>query len=164
MSAANTTVITGNLTSAPEYQVTASEIPFTKLRIAVSRRIFSQERGSWEDKQDGYYSVIVWREPARLCAASLQKGDRVVVFGRLVHHEWETPPAEEGGQPGRASRVEIEAEEVGASLRWDAWTKVSTRELNAVLPSHRGAGGGLAEDDGTDPAGEVDRPAVAAAA
>lgn len=167
MSAANTTVIAGNLTTAPEYQTTASEIPFVKLRIAVNRRIFSQERSSWEDKQDGYFTVTVWREPARLCAASLQKGDRVVVFGRLVHHEWETPPAVEGGQPGRASKVEIEAEEVGASLRWNAWSKVTTRELNEVLPSRRSsdeAPGATAEDGGAEPEGDLDRTAVTAAA
>lgn len=169
MSAANTTVITGNLTSTPELQVTASEIPFVRLRVAVNRRTFNQEQRSWEDKQDGFYSVVVWRDPARHCAASLKKGDRVVVLGRLVHHEWETPPAVEGGQPGRAQKVEIEAEEVGCSLRWDAWSKVTTRELNKVLGiPHAGAdraeealaGEGEAPEEGQTP----DRPAVTAAA
>jgi hypothetical protein len=45
-------------------------------------------------------------------ANSLTKGDRVIVVGRLKARSWETPEGE------RRSAVEVEADEIGPSLRW----------------------------------------------
>jgi single-stranded DNA-binding protein len=53
-----------------------------------------------------------WRGQAEHLADTLTKGDRVVVTGRLRQRSWETP---EGDQQ---SVTEIEADEVGASLKW----------------------------------------------
>ena len=53
-----------------------------------------------------------WRETATHIAESLHKGDRVVVLGRLRQRSWETPEGE------RHSVAEIDADEVGASLKW----------------------------------------------
>ena len=50
-------------------------------------------------------------------ADSLSKGDRVMVTGRLRQRSWETPEGD------KRSVTEIEADEVGASLKW-ATTKV----------------------------------------
>jgi single-strand DNA-binding protein len=43
---------------------------------------------------------------------SLAKGDWVMVTGRLRQRSWETP------EGGKRSVTEIEADEVGASLKW----------------------------------------------
>ena len=56
--------------------------------------------------------MVCWRELAENVALSLVKGSRVLVTGRLDQHVWETELGE------RRSRVEISAEEVGASLRF----------------------------------------------
>ena len=45
-------------------------------------------------------------------ADSLSKGDRVMVTGRLRQRSWETPDGE------RRSVTELEADKVGASLKW----------------------------------------------
>jgi len=45
-------------------------------------------------------------------ADSLTKGDRVMVTGRLRQRSWETPEGD------KRSVTEIEADEVGASLKW----------------------------------------------
>ena len=45
-------------------------------------------------------------------ADSLAKGDRVMVTGRLRQRSWETPEGE------KRSVTELEADEVGASLKW----------------------------------------------
>jgi single-strand DNA-binding protein len=45
-------------------------------------------------------------------ADSLGKGDRVMVTGRLRQRTWETPDGE------KRSVTELEADEVGASLKW----------------------------------------------
>jgi single-strand DNA-binding protein len=54
----------------------------------------------------------VWRGQAENLAESLTKGDRVMVTGRLRQRSWETPQGE------KRSVTELEADEVGASLKW----------------------------------------------
>jgi single-strand DNA-binding protein len=56
--------------------------------------------------------VNVWRGQAENLADSLGKGDRVMVTGRLRQRSWETPEGD------KRSVTEIEADEVGASLKW----------------------------------------------
>jgi single-strand DNA-binding protein len=56
--------------------------------------------------------VNVWRGQAEHLADSLAKGDRVMVTGRLRQRSWETPEGD------KRSVTEIEADEVGASLKW----------------------------------------------
>jgi single-strand DNA-binding protein len=56
--------------------------------------------------------VNVWRGQAENLAESLGKGDRVMVTGRLRQRSWETPEGE------KRSVTELEADEVGASLKW----------------------------------------------
>jgi single-strand DNA-binding protein len=54
----------------------------------------------------------VWRGQAEQLAESLGKGDRIMVTGRLRQRSWETPEGE------KRSVTELEADEVGASLKW----------------------------------------------
>ena len=54
----------------------------------------------------------MWRGQAEHLADSLSKGDRVMVTGRLRQRSWETPEGE------KRSVTELEADEVGASLKW----------------------------------------------
>jgi single-stranded DNA-binding protein len=56
--------------------------------------------------------VNVWRGQAEHLAESLGKGDRVMVTGRLRQRSWETSDGD------KRSVTEIEADEVGASLKW----------------------------------------------
>ena len=58
-----------------------------------------------------FLKVNVWRGQAEHLADSLSKGDRVMVTGRLRQRSWETPEGE------KRSVAEIEADEVGASLK-----------------------------------------------
>jgi single stranded DNA-binding protein len=73
----------------------------------------------------------VWRDQAEHLADSLSKGDRVMVTGRLRQRSWETPEGE------RRSVAEIEADEVGASLRF-ATAKVERAQERG--PSDRSQG------------------------
>jgi single stranded DNA-binding protein len=54
----------------------------------------------------------IWRGQAEHLAESLSKGDRVMVTGRLRQRSWETPEGD------KRSVTEIDADEVGASLKW----------------------------------------------
>jgi single-strand DNA-binding protein len=72
----------------------------------------SQQDGQWRDGDTSFFKVNVWRGQAEHLAESLSKGDRVMVTGRLRQRSWETPEGE------KRSVAEIEADEVGASLKW----------------------------------------------
>ena len=56
--------------------------------------------------------MTAWRNLAENVAETLTQGSRVVVVGRLRTNSWETAEGE------KRSVVEIEAEEIGPSLKW----------------------------------------------
>jgi single-strand DNA-binding protein len=99
---------------------TQNGIAVANLRVAVTQRI--QQDGEWRDGDTSYLKVNVWRGQAEHLADSLGKGDRVMVTGRLRQRSWETPEGD------KRSVIEIEADEVGASLKW-ATAKVERSSL-----------------------------------
>ena len=110
MAADNQTTIVGNLVEAPELRFTNNGIAVANLQVAVTQRI--QQDGEWRDGDTSFLKVNVWRGQAEHLADSLSKGDRVMVTGRLRQRSWETPEGD------KRSVTEIEADEVGASLKW----------------------------------------------
>jgi single-strand DNA-binding protein len=110
MAADNHTTIVGNLVDDPELRFTNTGIAVANLRVAVTQRI--QQDGEWRDGDTSFLRVNVWRGQAEHLADSLSKGDRVMVTGRLRQRSWETPEGE------KRSVAEIEADEVGASLKF----------------------------------------------
>jgi single-strand DNA-binding protein len=110
MAADNQTTIAGNLVDTPELRFTNTGTPVTNLRVAVTQRI--QQDGQWRDGETNFFKVNVWRGQAEHLAESLGKGDRVMVTGRLRQRSWETPEGD------KRSVTELEADEVGASLKW----------------------------------------------
>ena len=65
----------------------------------------------WEESTS-FFDVVCWRELAENVALSLTKGARVIVPGSLEQRSWETEDGE------RRFKVEVVADEVGASLRF----------------------------------------------
>ena len=106
---ANTTTITGNLTREPEIRYTREGQATAQLGVAVNRRWQDRTTQEWQESTS-FFDVICWRDLAENVALSLTKGMRVVVTGRLEHRTWETEEGE------HRSKVEITADEVGASL------------------------------------------------
>ncbi len=111
MSSTTTTTISGNLTRDPEIRYTRDGQATTSLGVAVNRRWQNRDSKEWEEATS-FFDVVCWRELAENTALSLTKGMRVVVTGRLEQRSWET---EEGD---RRFKVEIVADEIGASLRF----------------------------------------------
>jgi single-strand DNA-binding protein len=111
MQMANTTTITGNLTREPEIRYTREGQATAQLGVAVNRRWQDRTTQEWQESTS-FFDVICWRDLAENVALSLTKGMRVVVTGRLEHRTWETEEGE------HRSKVEITADEVGASLRF----------------------------------------------
>jgi single-strand DNA-binding protein len=117
------TVIVGNLTDDPELRYTPNGAAVAKFRVAVNRR-YKDASGEWKDGDTSYFTVNAWRTLAENAAESLTRGANVIVVGRLQMRSWETQDGD------KRTVVEIEADEVGPSLRW-ATAKVEKQQRSA---------------------------------
>ncbi len=106
-----TTTLIGNLTRDPEIRYTRDGQATTALGVAVNKRWKNRTTDEWEESTS-FFDVVCWRELAENVALSLTKGARVVISGSLQQRSWET---EDGD---RRFKVELVADEVGASLRF----------------------------------------------
>jgi single-strand DNA-binding protein len=127
MASENQVTIVGNLTDDPELRYTPNGAAVATVRVAVNRRIPDGAGGS-KDAETSFFRENAWRTQAATVADSLTRGTRVVVTGRLRSRSWENPEGE------TRSAVEIEADEIGPSLRW------ATAKVEKV--SRSGGGGG----------------------
>ena len=105
----NTVTIVGNLTRDPELRFTAGGKGIANFGVAVNRRY--QVNGEWQEKTS-FFNVTAWDQLGENAAASLTKGARIIVTGRLEQREYETNNGE------KRNVVEIVADELGPSLRW----------------------------------------------
>jgi single-strand DNA-binding protein len=102
--------LVGNLTDDPEVRFTPQGTAVASFRLACTPRVKDSE--GWKDGDTSFFRINAWRDLAEHVTDSLSKGDRVLVLGRLKARSWETAEGE------RRSAVEVEAEEVGPSLKW----------------------------------------------
>jgi len=84
----NNVFLIGNLTRDPELRFTPSGVPVASFGIAVNKRIQNKQSGEWENDAD-FFNVVAWFKLAENIAESLNKGDRVVIFGRLSQESWD---------------------------------------------------------------------------
>jgi len=120
--------MTGNLVADPVRRVTAAGVVVTKLRIASNHRRFDRERGEWISSDPVYLDVNCWRQLGDNVAASLKKGDSVLVSGRLTMREYDDA---NGG--ARRQSYAIEAVSVSPDLcRYVAMLGRPTRDPQAV--------------------------------
>jgi single-strand DNA-binding protein len=100
----------GNLTADPELRYTPSGTAVANFTVAVNNRV--RRDGEWQDGSPTFYRVAVWQDYGEHVAESLQKGDQVLVMGRLITREYETNDGE------KRSSLDVTAEEIGPTLRW----------------------------------------------
>ncbi|GAA2140801.1 hypothetical protein GCM10009760_24280 [Kitasatospora kazusensis] len=139
----NETLVTivGNVASAVSYAQTSAGVPVANFRMAATERRYDRGKGDWVDGDTNWVTVVAWRWLATNLVSSVNKGDPVVVSGRLRVREW-------GEEDKRRSVVEIDARVVGHDLargtsafRWAVQAKPelvagrSAREEVPALPS-----------------------------
>jgi len=121
----NTVTIVGNLTRDPELKFTSNGVAVTAFGAAWNRK----------DRNDNnvvsFFDVTCWRDLAEHVAESLEKGQRVIVYGRVEQESWENKEGE------KRSKVKIVADDVAPSLRW------ATASVERVKQ-----GGGFPKPDG----------------
>ncbi len=133
---AGETVITviGNLTNDPELRFTPNGAAVASFTVASTPRTFDRQSNEWKDGDTLFLRCTVWRQAAENVAESLHKGTRVIVQGRLKQRSFETREGE------KRTVVELEADEVGASLR-SATAKVNKANRGGGNGSFGGGGG-----------------------
>jgi single-strand DNA-binding protein len=90
---------------------TASEMAVASFSVAVTARRKAAD-GSWENGDTSFFDVTAFGRLAENIGDSVTKGQRVIVSGTLKQSSWE-----KDGQ--KRSKIEIVADEVGPSLKWD---------------------------------------------
>ncbi len=123
----NETVVTlvGNVATDVRTTTSQAGVPISSFRIASTTRRFERGRGGWSDLDTLYVTVVCWRALAEHVAASLAKGDPVVVHGRLRMRQWTS----DDGRSGTA--VELEASTAGHDLARGIakFTRMRPREI-----------------------------------
>ncbi|KRB38014.1 single-stranded DNA-binding protein [Microbacterium sp. Root180] len=122
----DTITITGNLANDPELKHTPGGVVIASFRVGSGRRKFDKAANAWVDAGTNWYAVSAFRSLAEHAHASLRRGDRVVLTGRLRIRSWENDTA-------RGTAVEIDADAIGHDLMWG--TSVFTKATRASAPA-----------------------------
>ena len=101
----NHVTISGNLTRDAEIKRTASGMAIVSFMVAVNERRKNNQTGEW-DNYANFVDVTWFGTYAEKCAATLTKGSKVCVAGKLRQSRWQT-------QDGQTrSKLEVIADEV----------------------------------------------------
>ncbi len=136
----DTISLTGLVATSPKYIVTATGLSITSFRFASTQRRYDRAEQKWVDGDTNWYTVTTFRQLAINVSASIQKGQRVVITGRLRVRDWATDDK-------HGTNVEIDAEAVGHDLSWG--TTVFTRSTATAVADADSA------DDKAEAAGDV---------
>jgi single-strand DNA-binding protein len=149
MAQGNNVTLVGNLTRDPELRYTASGLGVASLGIAVNHR--RQVNGEWQEEVS-FFNITAFGDLGENVAASLNKGNRILVTGRLRQNNYETREGE------KRSTVEVVADEIGPSLRWAQAQVERISRDSADGGSNRGGGGGGGGGDGGAAASRAPEP------
>ena len=131
----NVLTITGNLTRDPELRYTPGGVAVCNFGIAWNPPRKQDQSGNWVDQDPSFFDVSCWAELAEH-VAQLGKGTRVTVVGNLEQRSWDDKTTGD-----KRSKVEIRADEVGASLRWATVDVTRAERGGNGTPAKAPAGG-----------------------
>jgi single-strand DNA-binding protein len=134
MYATNATVV-GRLATDVGWSRLGEGTVVANFRVASTERRYDRATGGWVDGEKLFVDVRCWRRLADNAAASLVKGDPVVVTGRLFTRNYEHE-----GQ--RRSSMTLDANSVAANLSRCTATVTRTRRSAATEPSTAANGDG----------------------
>ncbi len=146
--------LTGLVATEPRHLVTSDGLPITSFRLASTQRRFDRAEQKWIDGETNWYTITCFRQLAINVSSSIDKGNRVVVTGRLRIRDWTS-----GEKAG--TTVEVDADAVGHDLAWG--TAVYTRSVSARAASD-GETAGATHEDATGAGDEADGASDSASA
>jgi single-strand DNA-binding protein len=104
--------VVGNVVADPEARMSQAGKSWVTFRIASTPRVRDRQSGDWSDGEPLWLGCRAYGEYADNIAASLTKGMRVIVQGRLSQRAY----TDSQGQD--RTTLDLEVEEVGPSLRF----------------------------------------------
>lgn len=107
----DTITLTGLVATVPNHIVTGAGLSITNFRLASTQRRYDRRDQKWVDGETNWYTVTTFRQLANNVVSSVQKGQRVVVTGRLRIRDWST-------EEKKGTSIEVDAEAVGHDLSW----------------------------------------------
>jgi single-strand DNA-binding protein len=135
--------LTGLVATSPRHIVTSEGLAITSFRLASNQRRFDRTQNSWVDGDTNWYTITAFRQLGTHVASSVEKGQRVIVTGRVRIRDWES-----GEKSG--TTIEIDAESIGHDLTWGRAT--FTRSVISARPEsgETGVASAEAESDSFD--------------
>ena len=103
--------VTGLIATIPRHLITQDGLPITSFRLASSQRRFDRDKNRWVDGETNWFTVTGFRQLAINMAGSFNKGDRIIITGKLRVRDWDN-----GERAGTS--VEIEASSAGHDVSW----------------------------------------------
>jgi single-strand DNA-binding protein len=111
MSQLNQINLLGNLTRDPEIKYTNEGTAICEIGIAVGRR-WTDKEGKESESVD-FFNATCWNTMAENCAASLKKGDRVLINGHMNLRSWENKEGK------KFNIINMTADTIAASLEFN---------------------------------------------
>ena len=153
MASDNSVTFVGQLTADPELRHTKKKIAVASFTIARNDRYFDKESEEWVDGDPTFLRCSLWREYGENFAESHEKGDRVIVVGKLQQNEFTD---KEGNE---RITLELNVEEAGPALRF-ATAEVTRRKGNGNKTKPRAkakaSASAKADSDADDDSGDDD--------
>jgi single-strand DNA-binding protein len=118
----DTITIKGLVATTPRHITTSDGLDITSFRLASSQRRYDRTSQRWIDSDTNWYTISSFRNLAKHVAESVNKGDRVILTGRLRIRDWENTDRS-------GTTVEIEADALGHDLSWGTATYIRTGTL-----------------------------------
>ena len=143
----NVVTLVGNLGADPDHRQLDTGGEVTNLRVGCTERRQDRSTGEWVDGATSWWRVSCWRALAANTAASLRKGDRVVVSGTVRVQQWERD-----GRSGTS--LEVVADAVGHDLTWGR-SRFERVVRSQSLPLPGGPASGEAAEDVAASLGQV---------
>jgi single-strand DNA-binding protein len=123
-----TVTVTGFVAIEPKLWFTKqSHTPVVNLRVGATPRRLGTN-GEWHEGPSSFFTVNCWRRLAVNVAASVHKGQPILIRGRLKTRTW-------SGEGKMRSVVEIEADSIGhdISFGWSHFIRGVPKEYQAIL-------------------------------
>lgn len=102
----------GRVVADPELRFSPTGVAVGKFRMVCSSRKKNEQSGEWEDDKTLWMQVTCFKRLAENLVESVEKGDLILVTGRLQTDEWTTDQGE------KRSQVVCLADAIGPSLQF----------------------------------------------
>ncbi len=104
--------IVGNVTDTPELRYTTNGVPVVNFTVAVNEKSRDRQTGELVDTEPGFYDCTVWQDFAENVNATIDKGTRVIVYGRIKQRKYQDRDG------NNRSGWNVQVDSVGPDLRF----------------------------------------------